>query len=150
RPAGVLQAPPLAHDALPSVERRCELEDAEGRLVERGVDPLPLAGRVAVPERGHDPERGEQAGPLVRIHGRGARWGSIGGTRELPGAPERRADRCVSRSLIQGPGLAERRDARHNQPRIDRVKRIPPEAPALENPGPEVLENDVAPGHEPA
>src|SRR3989442_14830058 len=36
------------------------------------------------------------------------------------------------------------------QTRVDRVQRLPPEAPALEDAGPKVLENDVAPGHQPA
>src|SRR5207237_8508660 len=48
RPAGVLQAASLAHHALPAVERRRELHDAERRLVERGVDPLPFPGGGAV------------------------------------------------------------------------------------------------------
>src|SRR6266446_6671015 len=66
-PARVLKPAALADDALPAVERRRVLHDAEGRLVERRVDPLPLASRVAVAERGHDAERREEPGHVVRI-----------------------------------------------------------------------------------
>jgi hypothetical protein len=146
----VLKPAALAHDALPAVERRRVLHDAEGRLVERRVDPLPLAGRVAVAERGHDAERREEPGHVIRIHRSRARGRPISVTVDVPRTPERRSDRRVARPLIQRARLTERGDARHDQTRVDRVQRLPPEAPALEDAGPKVLENDVAPGHQPA
>src|SRR5881628_1705952 len=48
RPARVLELTALADDALPAVERGRVFHDAEGRLVERGVDPLAFTDRVAV------------------------------------------------------------------------------------------------------
>src|SRR2546428_8343541 len=149
-PARVLKPAALAHDALPAVERRRVLHDAEGRLVERRVDPLPVAGRVAMAERGHDAERREEPGHVVRIHRGRARGRPISVTVDVPRTPERRSDRRVARPLIQTARLSERGDARHDQTRVDRVQRLPPEAPALEDAGPKVLENDVAPGHQPA
>ena len=58
---GVLDAAPLAHHALAAVERRRVLQDAERRLVERGVDPLPFPRGVAVAQRRHHAEGGEEA-----------------------------------------------------------------------------------------
>src|SRR5947207_1837628 len=71
RPARVLDAPALAYHALAAVERRAVLEDAEGGFVERGVDPLPLTGGIAVAERGHHAEGREEAGHVVGIDRRG-------------------------------------------------------------------------------
>jgi len=48
----VLELTALADDVLAAVERGRVLHDAKRRFVERGVDPLAFAGRVAVAQRG--------------------------------------------------------------------------------------------------
>src|SRR5436309_6100956 len=144
-PARVLKPAALAHDALPAVERRRVLHDAKGRLVERRVDPLPLAGRAAVAERGHDAERREEPGHVVRIHRGRARGRPISVTVDEPRTSERRSDRRVARPLIQRARLTERSDATHDQTRVDGVQRLPPGAPALEVAGPKAMQYDLAP-----
>ena len=150
RPARVLETAALADDLLPAVERGRVLHHAKRRLVERGVDPLPLTGRIAMAERGQHAERGEQTGHVVGVHRRRARRWAIVRTVDVPRAAEGRSDRRVAGPLVQGPGLAEGGDARHDQTRVDRVERVPSEAPALEDAGAEVLEDDVALRHQPA
>src|SRR5439155_11593159 len=117
-PARVLQAAALADDALPAVERGREFHDAKGRLVERRIDPLPLAGRVAVAERGHHAEGREEPGHVVGIDGRGARGRPVGRPVHVPRAAERRADRGVAGPLVERAGLAEGGYPRHPPARI--------------------------------
>ena len=101
-------------------------------------------------ERGHDAERGEEPGHVVGVHRCRARWRPIGGAVDVPGAAERRADRRVAGPLVERSGLAEGGDARHDQPRVDRVERLPAEPPALQHARPEILEDDVALGDQPS
>src|SRR5687767_10662560 len=143
-PARMLERTTLADHALPAEERGRVFEDAEGRFVESGVDPLALAGRVAMAKRDHDPERGEEPGHVVGIYRSGPRRWTIGMAVQIPRPPEGRRDRRESRPLVEGARLAEGRDARHHQTRIDRVERLPAEPPALEHARAEVLEHDVA------
>ena len=143
RPARMLQTAALAHHALAAVERRGVFHDAERRLVERGVDPLALTGRVAVAQRGHHAECGEQSRQVIRIDGCRARGWAVGVAAEVPGAAEGRADRRVAGSLAQRTRLPERGDARHDQAWIQRVQRVPAQAPFLQHARAEVLEHDV-------
>src|SRR5262249_50430051 len=87
RPSRVLDATALAHHPLAPVVRGRVLEDAESRLVERGIDPLPFPRGVAMTERSHHAEGGEETRHVVRIHGRGARRRPIGGPPPPPPRP---------------------------------------------------------------
>src|SRR5262249_20735080 len=149
-PARVLELAALADDALATVERGRVFQNAEGRLVERGVDPLALTGRVAVTKRREHAERREQPRHVVGIHRRRPRWWSIRVAVDVPGAAEGRGDGRIARALIERAGLAEGGDPRHHQTRIDRVKRLPAEPPALEDTGAKVFQDDVAMGDEPS
>src|SRR5262249_24952653 len=139
RPARVLELAALADDALPAVERGRVFQDAERRLVERGVDPLAFTGRVAVTQRRQHAEGREQPRHVVGVHRRGPGWWSIGVAVDVPRAAEGRGDRRIARALIERTGLPEGGDPRHHQTRIDRVKRLPAKSPALEHARPEVL-----------
>src|SRR5262249_21606778 len=126
------------------------VEDAEGRLVEGGVDPLPFPGGVAVAEGGHHPEGREEPRQVVGIDGRGARGGTIGGAIQIPRAAEGGSDGREARALAQWPRLAEGGDARHDQRRPELAEILPAEPPGLEDAGPEVLDDHVAHRHEAA
>ena len=147
-PACVLEVPALTHDTLPTIEGRCVFHDAEGRLVEGRVDPLPLASRVAMAQSGQDPECREQSGHVVGIHRRRPCGRPVRMPVHVPRPAKGRADGSIPGPLIEWPRLAEGGDPRHHQPRVDRVEHLPAEPPPLEDPGAEVLEDDVARGHE--
>ena len=146
----MLDSSTLAHHSLAPVERGRVLEHAEGGFVERGVDPLPFAGGVAVAERGHDAEGREEPRHVVGVDGRGPGGRPVGRPVEIPGAPEGRGDGGEARPLAQGPRLTEGGDAGHDQRRPELVEILPAQSPGFEHAGPEVLDDHVAEGHEAA
>src|SRR5215831_17480424 len=148
RPSRVLDAASLAHHALAPVVRGRVLEDAEGRLVEGGIDPLPFPGGVTMTEGSHHAEGGEEARQVVGIHGGGTRRRPIGGPIQVPRAAEGRGDGGEARALAERARLTESSDARHDQRRPELAEILPAESPGLEDAGPEVLDDHVAHRHE--
>ena len=149
-PARVLKVPALTHDTLPTIEGRCVFHDAEGRLVEGRVDPLPLASRVAMAQSGQDPKCRKESGHVVGIHRRRPCGRPVRMPVHVPRPAKGRPDGSVAGPLIEGPRLAKSRHTRHHQPRVDRVEHLPAEPPSLEDARAEVLEDDIALGHEAA
>jgi hypothetical protein len=115
-----------------------------GRLVERQVDALALAGAVAVEERGADRERRLAAGQLVDH-----------GDADLERPPALLAvdrhepadgldDGVVAGEVRRRPRPSVAGDAAVHEPRVERPQHVlVPEAPLLHRPDPEVLDHHV-------
>ena len=140
---------PLPDEPELLVRRRELVEHAEDRLVQREVDALPGAGRLAGPERQEHPDHAVEPGDVVG-QGRRARrdrWtvglaGQVGEARERVGDPGEAGQVAVRARLAVG------RHPDEDHPRVQLLHRLVVEAPPLEHPGPEVLDHDVDLGDE--
>src|SRR5262249_62435714 len=108
------------------------------------VDALPVPGALGVSERSERADGGKHAGQIVGHRRRTWRDGwPIGVTRDVRQATHGRRDAAEAGLLSPWAGLAERRDADHDERRVHAREVVPAEAPALERPGAEVFGQDV-------
>ena len=139
---GALRA---AHDPEPVVLRHGALEHRERRLHERDVDDLaePAACDVAPVDRGEDPLHREHPGERVAEREVHARRRLAGIAVQVAQPAHRLGDRGEARALGVRPGLPVAGDPREDHARVDLAHPVVADPPALERPGPEVLDDDV-------
>src|SRR5437773_3458659 len=123
--------------------RRLEVEHRHHRLEERGVDPLALAGPLALEQRNQDALGQEEPGREIGHRDadpHGALTGQPGDRHEPAHAL---GDLVVARPLGVRAGLAEAGDRAVDDPRIDLRQRLVVDAEPLLHVRPEVLDDDV-------
>ena len=122
------------------VGREHGLEHAE-------VDVLAGPGAIAQPQRGQDRDRAVQPGQRVGERERDVLRGIAG---EVSLAPDQSCFSVDDGRVGSPPGvlavLAETGDGQHHQPRVGRGQHRPARPEPVEDPGPEVLHQDVARG----
>ena len=128
--------------------RRLEVEHAHHRLQQRGVDPLALAGALALEQRHQDAVRQEHAGGEVGHGDADAHRALARQASDRHQPAEALGDLIVTGAIAIGAALAEARDAGVDDPRVDRAERLVVDAEAVLDVGPEVLDDDVGPGGE--
>ena len=101
-------------------------------------------------QRDQRAERREDRGELVTQRDAAARRRLVGITGDVTDSAHRLADRAEAGPRGVGTVLAESGDPGDDQPRVDLPQLLRAESPAFERPGPEVLQQDVALGDEPA
>ena len=142
-PIGAAAGPALDLPEL-VVDERLGAEQPEQRLVDREVDDL--AGRavhVPMPQGEHRPEGPEQRRHAVAERERRQRRRSVRLAVDVGEAADRLRDRAEPRARAHRAGLAVPRAAHDDEPGIDRVEDVRPEAPALERARPERFDEDV-------
>ena len=142
---------PAERNADVRIRRHLELRGVHRRLPARRVDPLAVAGRVAMEQRHH--RRGGRVGRthhLGRMTGRAQRIFLADVIdqrgRVVAGQTHRAFDEVGALPIAIRTGLPERRDRGDDQPRIQRVQSLVAETEALEIAGPMILDEDVGVG----
>ena len=126
------------------------VEVTEDRLVEGDVDVLARARALRRPERHQHPERPVGAREVVAEGGRARHEGrTVRLTREVAQPAEGVGDAGEPRVAGLRSRLPEAGDADHHEPRVHRAQVLPADAPPLEGPGAEVLDEHVGLGDEP-
>ena len=126
------------------------LHHAENGLVQRRVDDLPGAG-VGTRVEGHQcADAREDGGECVADRDACSCRRPVGFADDAAETAHRLADRAVPRPVGVRSGLAVARHPHDDQPRVQRHEVTRSEAPPLERPGSEVLDEDVGIGDEPA
>ena len=133
----------------PVLAQRFEVGDdvghRHGRVVHRDVDPLALAGRVAVTQRGEDADGGEEAGADVAERADRVRaWHLVADEHVVVDPRHGLDDRGVRRPVrVRRPAGTETRQRRVDDGRVHRGDGVVPEAHAVEGAGFEVLGEHV-------
>jgi hypothetical protein len=131
------------HLAIERHARALEIHHVDHRLQERGLHPLALAGRLALEQRHGHPIGREDAAAEVGDRDADAKRAVArdAGDRHQPAHALR--DLVESGPARVGAGLAEARDARVDQARIDLRERLVVDAEAVLHVGTEVLQQHV-------
>jgi hypothetical protein len=126
-----------------------EIHERDARLQERALHPLAFPGALALKERSHHAERREKAGRDIGDRGPGAH-------RTLTRRPgDRHEPAHALRDLVE-PGpiavrtvLAEARDAREDDARVQLFERLVIDPEAVLDVGAVILDHDIGGLHEP-
>src|SRR5438034_11153353 len=94
-------------------------------------------------ERGHHAVRERERRDAIRQTERRQRRRTVGLARQRGEAAHRFGDRAEAGALRVRAELTEPGHTREDEPRVLRREAVVPEVPALERPGPEVLDDDV-------
>src|SRR2546427_1812889 len=123
--------------------RSLEVEHREHRLEQRRVDPLALAGDLAL-EQGHEDALGEEdARAQIRDGNPDAHRSLAGDARDGHQAAHALSDLIDAGPVAIGPALAEARDAAVDQPRVDRAQVLVVDAQSPLHVRAVVLDDDV-------
>ena len=139
----------LGHLAVHREARGLEVELVEHRLEQRGVDPLALAGVLALQQREQDALAEEHAGRGVGDRDAHAHRPAPGLTGHRHQAAQALHDLIDAGSIGVGAVLAEAGDAGQDDARVDATQPFVAEAEALLDGGAEVLHHHVAARHQP-
>src|SRR5262245_9084911 len=129
--------------AEPLMVPQADADEVDDRVLHRHLDLLPLAGGVALHERGEDTDHAVHAGPGVadrrpHVH----RW-AVRDAGDAHGAPHGLRDGLVALVVAIRPVGAEALDAREHEAGVDLAERGIAEAQPLDDAGTEVLQQHV-------
>ena len=123
--------------------RGLEVEHEDLRLQQRGGDPLPLAGALALEQRDHDADRAEQAGAEIGDRDAGAHRALPGqaGDRHQPAHALR--DLVDARPVAIGAVLAEAGNAGEDDAFVDLAQFVVVDAEPVFHVGAEILHHHI-------
>src|SRR5262249_44727891 len=133
RPGHVLQPTTLADYPLPAIQGDSVFQNAEGRLIQRRINPLPFARGVTASQRGQHTKSREQASEIIRTQGWRPAGRPIRRAVEVPRPTKRRANGSEARTMAPRSSLSESRHPRHHQAWVKAAQVIPTEMPALQH-----------------
>ncbi len=130
------------------VARRLEVEQRDLRHQQIRLHPLSSSGFLALEQRRHDPERGEKARRDVRDRGARAHRSLAGQPRDRHEPAHTLRDLIEARPVAVRSILAEARNAREDDARVDLRERLVVDAQPEFHVGAVVLDDDIGGLHE--
>src|SRR5258706_7379998 len=130
------------------VARRLEVEQRDLRHQQIRLHPLSSSGFLALEQRRHDPERGDKARRDVRDRGARAHRSLAGQPRDRHEPAHTLRDLIEARPVAVRSILAEARNAREDDARVDLRERLVVDAQPEFHVGAVVLDDDIGGFHE--